>query len=172
MGKKMNQRGRSGECCAVVAVDPRKCEPGTFRYCTANSILLTSRPIPTRYVDCIWSFDSDGRKWNKRGVYGDSLEIKSVIGYRWGIAATSGQIALLLCQDQKERTAMIQRCDASPEHFKRCHNEANIYPITVWERQQWVGMPVRRCPACVNVSPSRGPSCLRCRAIWFGLEGG
>ena len=63
--------------------------------------------------------------------------------------------------------ALVQKCEGDPECQHARHNEANIMPITASEKMRWEGVPVRRCPACLDGTPSRCEACLQCRATFL-----
>ncbi len=138
-----------------------------MRYCTANGILLCNQTFQPRAFDCIWSFCYDGSNWSQQWIYEESLEHINVIGYRGGTVALADEIAQLLCSTTENINDMTGECKTDAEYFALCHNRAKVCAITNNERQYWDGQPIRRCPACVNASPSRGATCLRCTAEWL-----
>ena len=46
-------------------------------------------------------------------------------------------------------------------------NEAKSTPLTDKEKEKWEGIPVRRCPACLDCTSSRCSSCLLCKAVFL-----
>ncbi len=62
---------------------------------------------------------------------------------------------------------MTKECETYAEEYSLSHNWAEVCEITDTERRYWDGQPIRRCPACVNASPSRGATCLWCAAEWL-----
>jgi hypothetical protein len=167
MRKKLEQIKRTGEPWAVISLDPRKCGAYRMRYCTANGILLCNQTFQPRAFDCVWSFRHDGTEWLEQWIYEDSLEHVNVIGYRGGTVALACEIAQLLCSTNEDIKEMTRKCETDAGYFDLCHKRAKVCPISSDEKQYWDGQPIRRCPACVNASPSRGATCLWCAAEWL-----
>ena len=86
--------------------------------------------------------------------------------HKSGHTATVAKTARVLEITVDKYGGFVKSCEDAI-FFKFRQNEAKSTPPTDKDKSRWEGVPVRRCPACLDCVSSRCSSCLLCKAVFL-----
>ena len=169
MRDKLRSIGRTSAKWVVISVNPLKCPKDSLRFCLANNIVLSSATIPSSAFDGIWTLSwSDQPVAQQRWLYEPRLESFSVTHFRGDHTYTDAAIADLISVGAAARAHIVGECRESSAQRMAHYQKAKNAPILANEQGAHEGIPLRRCPACLDATPSRMTYCLCCNAEFLG----
>ncbi len=169
MRNKLRSIERTSTKWVVISVNPLKCPKDSLRFCLANNIVLSSATIPSSAFDGIWTLSwSDQPGAQQRWLYEPRLESFAVTHFRGDHTYTDEAIADLISVGAAARAHIVGECRESSVQRMAHYQKAKNTPILAIEQGAHEGIPLRRCPACLDATPSRMTYCLCCNAEFLG----
>ncbi len=169
MRHKINKISRGQDTYAVISVNPMKCPKNSLRFCLANNIVLCTEVIGTHAFDGIWTLGwSDRVESHQQWIYEPMMEDIAVTHFQGDKSYPDTRLASLIAEGTEAYNIILAECqESSPKQIAHYHRAVNT-PITAKEQSDHEGIPMRRCPACLQGTASRMAHCLCCSAEFMG----